>query len=281
MRRTMLRILAISAAAAGVIVAVASIPALRRRAQDLRANSEKRLRYERGRATGMRYRLGGNVPDPNVSDDILADRVRSSIGPIEKRLDIPRVHIGVTDHVVHLHGVVATPEERDQIERACSDVSGVLGTESYLHVGLGSGDTRPSEAMWHPEPSRQLRELLNAARAAGVPSTGTWLAVRAVLSTFTDRIPAPERQHVFSHLPADVIGMAATPRRVGTIRPRSVAQLIGMVQGMSGLNLEASEAVTESVLATLRELIPEEAGDVAATLPKELRELWIHAVPVA
>ena len=153
MRKTILRIMSVSAAVAGAIVAIASIPPLRRRAEQLRNTAGKRMRYERGRAAGMRYHLAGNAPNPNVTDDILADRVRSSIGPLEKRLDLPRVHVSVVDHVVHLHGVVGTAEERDAIEHACQAVSGVVGTESYLHIGLGTGDTRPSEAMWHPEPS--------------------------------------------------------------------------------------------------------------------------------
>jgi len=38
-----------------------------------------------------------------------------------------------------------------------------------------------------------------------------------------------------------------------------------------------ASAITEAVLGTLRQLVPEEAGDVASVLPRDLRELWIDA----
>lgn len=285
MRKGFIRILTIGgalAAAVGALAATAlSIPGVRKRLQDVRSASEKRMRYEQGRARGTRYRMAGMHPDPNVSDDILADRVRSQIGPIEKRLDLPRVHVTVFDHIAHLHGVVGTVEERLELERAVQRVSGINGIESYLHIGFGRGDTRPSDAMWHPEPSRQLRQLLNAARGAGAPPTGTWLAVRAVLSTFTDRIPLDEREHVFAHLPTDVVGLAAAPHRIGLAQPRTMPQLIQTVQFLSGLTQERAAAVTEAVIATLRSMVPEEVADVTATLPHELQDLWQSAVPVS
>lgn len=279
MRRPIVRLIAIAGAVAGTLLAFALIAPVRRGLRTANRALGKRLRYERGRAQGVQYHLAGNAPNPDVADDVLADRVRSSIGSIEKRLDIPRVHIAVTDHIAHIHGVVGTTTERFEIERAVEEVSGVRGIESYLHVGLGAGDTRPSEAHWHPSPSRQLRELLDAARSAGAPATGTWLAVRAVLSTFADRIPEDERHHVFSHLPADVVGLAAAPHRRGAAQPRTVPQLVNTVQLLSGLPLGDAGRVTEAVVGTLRTLVPDEVRDVAATLPSELRTLWTTAVP--
>jgi BON domain len=104
----------------------------------------RRLRYLGGRLRGASYRLGGRTPDPNVDDSTLADRIRSTLGPLEKRLDIPHVHVMVTDHVAHLHGEVPSAAEAAEIERAVVAVSGVTGVESSLHVGLAPGDTRPS-----------------------------------------------------------------------------------------------------------------------------------------
>jgi uncharacterized protein (DUF2267 family) len=37
---------------------------------------------------------------------------------------------------------------------------------------------------------------------------------------------------------------------------------------------EQAEAIVTAVVQTLRSLVPEEAGDVAAILPAELRALW-------
>jgi hypothetical protein len=97
-----------------------------------------------GRWRGLMYRLFGRRPDPDVDDHTLADRVRSVLGPIEKRLDLPHVHVMVQDHVVLLHGDVGWPHEAAAITRAVREVSGVRDVESHLHVGLLPSDTRPS-----------------------------------------------------------------------------------------------------------------------------------------
>ena len=104
-----------------------------------------RARYLGGRLQGLRYRLRGGHPDPDVIDNVLADRIRSSIGGLEKRLDVPHIHVMVEGHVALLHGEVTSEEDALQLERAVAAVPGVVDVESYLHVGLTSGDTRPSE----------------------------------------------------------------------------------------------------------------------------------------
>jgi BON domain len=132
----------------GVVTAVVLIRTFTRPSRALRRGFDvvgRRLRYARGRLDGARYRLARRTPDPDVGDDVLADRIRSCLGPLEKRLDVPRVHVMVEDHVAVLHGEVADERDAEAIERAVRDVSGVRGTESHLHVGLGAGNTRPSE----------------------------------------------------------------------------------------------------------------------------------------
>ena len=114
----------------------------RLRTQLLRAG--RQLKYRSGRLQGMSYRVAGRHPDLDVADDVLADRVRSSIGVTEKALDLPHVHVMVEDHVALLHGEVDTDDAAYEIERAVAAVPGVVGVESYLHVGLLASDTRPS-----------------------------------------------------------------------------------------------------------------------------------------
>ena len=50
----------------------------------------------------------------------------------------------VHDHVALLHGEVSSYREVDEIDTAVAAVSGVAGVDSWLHVGLIAGDTRPS-----------------------------------------------------------------------------------------------------------------------------------------
>jgi hypothetical protein len=98
-------------------------------------------------------RIAGRQPEPRVGDDVLADRIRSSLGPLRKRLDVPHVHVTVERHVVLLHGEVGTEADATAIERAVRQVSGVRGIESYLHIGLLDSDTRPSEGRTSASPS--------------------------------------------------------------------------------------------------------------------------------
>lgn len=105
----------------------------------------RRMRYAGGQLRGTAYRLSGGHPDPHVTDDVLADRIRSSLGTLEKRLDLPRIHVTVENHVAVLHGEVASEADVEELVAAAGRVSGVAGVDSHLHVGLTRGDTRPSE----------------------------------------------------------------------------------------------------------------------------------------
>lgn len=83
------------------------------------------------RARGLVYRLLRRHPDPNVADDILADRIRSSLGPLEKELKIPRINITVEHGMAILHGV-ASSADAQQLEAAVRQVSGVRDVKSHL-----------------------------------------------------------------------------------------------------------------------------------------------------
>ncbi|WP_250282228.1 BON domain-containing protein, partial [Frankia sp. CiP1_Cm_nod2] len=187
----------------------------------VRERAARRLRYLRGWLRGLRYRLAGGRPDPRVADDILADRVRSRLGPVTRGLDVPRVHVTVRDHVVILHGDVATAADTIAVEEAVWRTSGVEGVVSMLHEGLVRGDTRPSEGVLVPVRSVMLRRLFDAAQRAGCEPRTVQPAVHAVLATFFERLPAAERRHVASHLPADVRALTVPPRRRG----RALARL--------------------------------------------------------
>ena len=269
---------------AGIVVVVLWVMGHDRRAR-LRVTAGRRARYLRGRWHGVRYRLAGRQPDPWADDDVLADRVRSELGPIEKRLDVPHVHVLVNDHTATLHGEVPSWQTADRIVSSVSRVSGIQAVESHLHVGLGHGDTRPSEGHLHAGASHALRDLLDAAVRGGAPREQAVVSVRAVLSAFVDRIPLPERDHMLAHLPADVRPLATSLRRVGKpSRVRTVPQLVADITargtpGGMGVAPDREALITESVLAALRRLVPEEADDIAAVLPSELRTFWNSVVP--
>lgn len=126
------------------------------------------------------------------------------------------------------------------------------------------------------QPSAALAGLLGAAERAGVDASAAKLVVRGVLSTFADRLPAAEREHVLAHLPPDIRTLFAPPRRIAGARlPRTAADLVGRIAATtSGLPLERAAAVTETIVHELKSLVPDEARDVAAVLPPGLRPLW-------
>jgi len=276
--RTTKRIVQLTAMAAGAVgMVAASTPesALGRRARRLAARLARDARYVAASTPGIVYRLAGRRPDPTVADDVLADRVRSELGPVEKRLDIPRIHVMVEDHVAVLHGDVTDAHTARMLEHAVMRVSGVRGIESHLHCGLARGDTRPSAGSATVSTSPTLASLLDAARAAGADGSAR-TSVHAVLCSFLERLPATEREHVRAHLPADVLGIAGPPHRRGESPPRlrTVPQLVAAVTAEGGVDPARADAITRAVLEALRAAVPEEADDIAAVLPTDLRELW-------
>jgi hypothetical protein len=134
----------LTAGVIGAVAASAPEPA-RRLARRVSKRLTRDVNYAVASAPGILYRLAGRRPDPNVPDDVLADRIRSSLGPLEVRLDVPRVHIMVNEHVAMVHGDVPDAKSARAIDHAIRRVSGVRDVESHLHVGLIAGDTRPSE----------------------------------------------------------------------------------------------------------------------------------------
>lgn len=237
----------------------------------------RRLRHLGGRLRGVSYRLRGGHPDPDVIDNVLADRIRSALGGLERRLDLPHIHVMVEDHVALLHGEVGSIADAEELEHAVAAVSGVVGVESYLHIGLTSADTRPSVGrMVHHPPSEALERLVDAAVGAGVEPAAARPVVRGILATFADRLPAGEREQVAGHLPADVRGWFTPPRRTDQAAPpRTLHELVARIAaGTTELPHATAQQIVEAVIYTLRTLVPEEAADVGAVLPAELRELW-------
>lgn len=246
------------------------------------ARAGRRLRYLEGRLQGASYRVSGRTPDPTVVDNVLADRIRSSLGTLEHRLDLPRIHVMVEHHVALLHGEVDTEEAAHEIEQAVVAVPGVAGVESYLRTGLTHGDTRPSAGRAFHPPSAALTSLLAAAEESGVEAAVAPAVVRGVLATFADRLPVGEREHVATHLPADVRPFFTPPRRIlGARPPRTLHDLVGRIVGTtSELPVERGEQVATAVIHALRRIVPDEVTDVAAVLPAELRALWLgNAAP--
>jgi hypothetical protein len=117
-----------------------------RRVRSARARTTAWLRRLASQSQGVRYRLSGGHPARDVDDKTLADRIRSSIGPIEKRLGVPRVHVMVENRTALLHGEVRSPADVQTLEHAVSRVWGVDAVESHLRVGLLPGaDRKPAD----------------------------------------------------------------------------------------------------------------------------------------
>jgi len=274
MTKRVVRAAVLGAGLIGAVAAIAADTPVGSVARRMARRLTRDVRYGVASAPGIAYRLTGRHPDANVSDDILADRIRSSIGPLQKRLDLPHVHVMVEDRCAILHGDIAADGDARAIEHAIMQVSGVRGVESHLHAGLIAGDTRPSEGAATQPRSGALNALLDAARTAGAEPPEA--AVHAVLCGFCDRIPHDEREQMIAHLPADVRALLGPARRLGEGSPRvkTLEQLAAAASVSGGVDADRATEITRAIVTTLHGLVPDEARDVAAVLPKELRELW-------
>lgn len=256
-------------------------PPVERRVRTVARRLARRASHLAGRLEGLAYRLGDQRPDPGVDDAVLVQRVRSSLGPLERRLDLPRLHVTSTDHVVDLHGVVTSETQARRLEEAVAGVSGVASVRSHLHVGMGPGDTRPSVGRATAAPSRAWRELVGAARGAGLDDDAAARGVQAVLATLLRCLPEGERGHVLAHLPEDVRSNAQPPLEVGRpARPRTVRGFERSVAEGAQLRADDAALVARVVLDALRALVPEEVTDVEAVLPAGLKPLWASPMVV-
>jgi len=165
-------------------------------------------------------------------------------------LDLQRIHVTLDDHLVILHGEVGSENNVDQIMQAVCSISGVVSVESYLHVGLTRGDTRPSASRAIYLPSEALQRLLNAAVDSGIAPSLARSVVRAILATFTSRLLEDAREHVYVHLPADVRSLFAPARRTRhNSMARMTHELVARIIAQAGA-LEEIQAmsVTTAVL---------------------------------
>lgn len=246
---------------------------VRATARTARHRGEGMLRWARGRWTGFAYRIGGATPDLLASDDVIADRVRSSLGPLLAWRDLPHPNVMVHDGMVTLHGVVGGATDEAALFRAVLRVAGVRGVRGELHRGFGPGDTRPSAGRRHVGPSIGLAMLRKAAEVAGAQAQGL---AAVTLSVFLSRLPLDERRQVIGHLPKDVRDLLDPAVRSGAlIDVRDTDELIAEVVRRVP---DASEAevrrLVPRVIEVLRAFVPEEAADVRAVLPEGLRTLW-------
>lgn len=243
------------------------------------ARAAREVRYWASRPRAACGRLLRKGPRSGVADAVLEERVRSSLLALERRLDIRRIHVEVEDHVVILHGEVPSRRSGRCVERAAQRVSGVAGLESYLHVGPIYDGAQPSAGMRYPEASDAKKRLLQAAYDAGAPVETTQRVVRAVLGFLADRIPPDEFDQFAAHLPRDVRAQCYRPTRNGAHRKpvHTVDELVSSVAAATGpLPAGRAEHVIAAVLGTLRDLVPEEDRDIAATLPDDLRGVLRH-----
>lgn len=234
-------------------------------------HAAKWVRHMHGQLEGLDYRLRGREPDTEAGDPVLTARVRSQLGPLLRRLDLPHLDVTVDDGVALLRGGVARGAQADEIIAAVRQVPGVRDVDARLHIGLTRGDTRPSAGYDNREASTQLRRLAAAAEAAGVAPAQAAVALRVFLL----RLPSGERDHVVGHLPTDVRQMVdRVVVRADVLHIRDVEGLVAIVADVADLADDQAQRVLEGVLRTLAELVPEEVADISAVLPAGLGQLW-------
>lgn len=116
--------------------AVASVAAIggwwATRSKSLTKNARPYLRRSTHQAKGLAYRAMRRHPSTTVDDSVLADRIRSTIGPLEKQLHNSRINVTVENGIAILHGDIDSREAATQIEEAVRGVAGVRDIRSHL-----------------------------------------------------------------------------------------------------------------------------------------------------
>jgi osmotically-inducible protein OsmY len=105
---------------------------LARRSKSLTMDASPYLHRTVNHARGLAYRATRRQPSTTVDDAVLADRIRSSIGPLEKRLHNSRINVPVETGIAILHGDIEAREAATQIEEAERGVAGVRDIRSHL-----------------------------------------------------------------------------------------------------------------------------------------------------
>jgi len=258
----------------GVWLARGGRSKLRRQFRQGARTLDRRRRYLDGKVQGWRYHRAWREPAPDVPDQVLVDRIRSTLGPLEKRLDVPHLHVTIEGRTAILHGEVPTEDDAAQLIDAVAQVAGVQAVRSHLRVGLIRGDTRPSEGR-RPATSTAMRQLVDAARTAGAPQPEQ--AVGGVLRVLAGRLPPAEHDQLLSHLPADVRRLAdgGRRRRWRRLPPvKTVDEFDARVAEEGRVPHVQADRVAREVLGVLHTLAPEEDAGVSAVLPAEIRRLW-------
>jgi osmotically-inducible protein OsmY len=71
-------------------------------------------------------------PRKTVDDSVLADRIRSTIGPLEKEPELSPINVTVENGPANLHGDVESSEAATQIAEAMRGIAGVHDVRSHL-----------------------------------------------------------------------------------------------------------------------------------------------------
>ncbi len=211
----------------------------------------------------------------DVDEVVLADRVRSTLGPLQKELDLPRLHVMAEGDRVLLHGEVDSEASRDRVEAAVRATVGVGSVGSYLRVGLLAGDSRPSSDLHDDDPSRMARHFHDALTGVGISGRPADLALAETLRLWSNVIPAGERAHLKAHLSKDVQALMHSERHGRSNRVGDAAELINQVRIRSGLAPAQAKQAVHTIVHELRTLVPEECDDITVVLPMELRPLWV------
>jgi uncharacterized protein (DUF2267 family) len=269
-------------AAGSILAGIAVVgvhPRVRRTLRRSGQRVRRRISYLRGRVRGLRYRMLARGPTPDVDDDVLEQRVRSTLGSLRRRYDLPPIEVSaVMDGSVVLDGYAPDLEQVRELEASLSEIPGVEMVISRIQVD--DAVLRPSQRR-DPAASPLRRELLAAVRQLDVgDEEQVERLVAATLVALFSLLPDDPARHLRSHVPADVQMLIAPPIPIASDRkPRTTYELVDEVSQLCGRSAGTSRQAIAAVFATLREMVPEEMDDVQAVLPAAIKPLWRGARP--
>lgn len=106
-----------------------------------RLEAERSVRYAQGRLEGTAAAVRGKRRFTPADDRALADKLKEVLSRTSS--DTSDVTVEVVDGVATLRGELGTPQEVQEITRACAEVNGIERVENLLHL---PGTEAPNKA---------------------------------------------------------------------------------------------------------------------------------------
>ena len=107
------------------------------------ASTGRRRRTLPGVLRDVWYRVVGRGPPPAVNDRVLRERIRSTLGPLERRLGVGEIAVSVSQGAASLSGASTSEADAAAVVAAVAAIPGVTAVTADLVAPTGEPPDEP------------------------------------------------------------------------------------------------------------------------------------------